>query len=217
MKSFKIPFLLLFFINVGFSQVSDVELGNIKKLLEIDKKLHLLQLNSPIEIVKIKNLISSFDSSSTNSSLTHLFTQSDLVFYKFISAGHAMSPWVKIVAIWAKKNLYILGNEIDFLTELMNTMNVEDSLKLFQISKIYEKLNTEVFQVSIPSTIKELPFSGFAVDEEYFKINAINNGYMFRTFFQRYSQNFTDYEIVTISLKNGELNIQSDLYKREPK
>lgn len=215
---------LIFSINqVTYTQISSKELDSIGKILEIKKELYFLELESPIELEDLSKTTSYFsylfneDSASDRYSINLLYTHADISFYKFVTLGRSEYPWVEIFGVNSSKQLFVLEDEIQFYNDLCNSMNINDSLKLLNISKIYEKIYSNLYDIKIPNSAKELPFYNWLIEEEYFKINRTENAYYYKTYFEEETEESTDTYIMSLILEKGQFRYNKWLYKRVPK
>lgn len=225
MVKYLFEILILIFVGYQYSyaQISTQEINAISNLLEIEKEIHFLSIESPISLKEINRTSSYFsrllnnDSSITKPKVKLISGIADILIYKFTTLGRTEYPWIRIFGIDSHKNVYILENEITFYNDLSKSISVQDSIKLLYLSEIFEKIYSLLNDAKIPASAKELPFYNTTVEKEYFKVNPINEGFMYRTFFIENTQLSTDYNIINLVLKHGKFEISRYLYKRTPK
>jgi len=223
----KALFVILILIFAGekysYAQISTEEIDAISNLLEIKKEIYYLNLESPVSLKEINRTSSYFshllnnESRITKPKVSFLFRLADISFYKFTTLGRTEYPWIRIFGIDPHKSVYFLEDETAFYNDLSKSITVQDSIKLLYLSEIYEKISSSLNDIKIPGSAKELPFYNTTVKEEYFKVNVVDTGFMYRTFFIENTQRSTDYNIITLTLRQDKFEINRHLYKRMPK
>ena len=228
MKNLPLFFLILLTSSISsHSQQYDNKIEAISRILEIEKQLYYLNMDNSVKLGDlqvsydyIRNLIAD-GSKITEPEVKFIFDEAEIKFYKFISLNKTLHPYVRVFGISKKNDLLIINSfdEITFYEEIAKILPVADSLKLYQIAKIYENIYLSLtdYPVEILKDAQNLPFYNFAVEEDYFKVNSIDDGFYYRMFINEETENSEDSFIVTLILKNDDFSIKKELYKRIPK
>ena len=219
--------VLIILINTSvtqiYSQVSSQDLKVISKILEIKKELYFLDIDSPKKLEELNRIESYFsglfdnDSAITKPTVKFLFKYADISFYKFSTFGRSEYPWIKIFSVDSLKQLFVLDDEIKFYNDLCKTIELNDSLKLLYVSKIYEKINVTLHDIKIPNSANKLPFYNWSIEKEYFKVNPKKNGYYYKSYFEEITENSTDTYEMNFIFENDQLRVNKRLHKRIPK
>jgi len=139
-------FFVVVSINIIFTQDVKSDLDALKKYLWIKKEFKLRN-NKNLDEVKecldyLKLILNEDASIYGDVNIEFYFKELNINFFKFISLGRTMEPYVSIIGIDDDNQIYEVHDPVDFINEILKRRpQLADSTNLMNLINIYNKIS----------------------------------------------------------------------------
>lgn len=136
--------LLLMFVNFASAQTVGENLKHLKKYLWLQKEINsrdfqnLEDINSFLSYIEL--IMNEDETTRGDASINFYFNELGVNFYKFITIGKTMEPYVKVVGIKAKNEVIEIDDPVATINMIVVKPTLPDSLRLRHSILIYNKL-----------------------------------------------------------------------------